>query len=142
MRFKSVGKVKIPKYLAFLIILLITTGLAFTIVAKAQKRAALIVEENRFFYWRAYESELVFFRYPSNYFIQEESGEVVIFKDELRRGKPELSVWFDEKKAEKIEKNVLSADINNIIFKLAYNAQEVNYENEFNLIIESVKIKK
>ena len=142
MRFDSVGKVKVPRYLAFLIILLIATGLAFTIVAKAQKRAALIVEENRFFYWRAYESELVFFRYPSNYFIQEESGEVVIFKDELRRGKPELSVWFDEKKAEKIEKNVLSADINNIIFKLAYNAQEVNYENEFNLIIESVKIKK
>jgi len=142
MRFDSVGKVKVPRYLAFLIILLIATGLAFTIVAKAQKRAALIVEENRFFYWRAYESELVFFRYPSNYFIQEEGGEVVILKDELRRGKPELSIWFDEEKAEKIKNNVLSANLNNIIFKLAYDAQEVNYENEFNLIIESVKIKK
>ena len=142
MKFNSIWKVKVPKYLSFLIILLIGAGLAFSIVIKAQKRAALIVEENRFFYWKVYENELVFFRFPSNYFIQKNNNQVAIFKDELRRGCPELSVWFDGGKIEDLDKKVLFTDFDNISFNLAYSEKGVDYEPEFNLILESVKIKK
>ncbi|MBU4023295.1 hypothetical protein KJ591_02975 [Patescibacteria group bacterium] len=139
MKFNSVWKVRVPKYLSFLIILLIASAFAFTIVAKAQKRAALIVDENRFFYWKIYENELVFFRFPSNYFIQENNNQVAIFKDELRRGNPELSVWFNGNRAEKAN---LNAKIGDIMFDLTHSKDAPDYENEFNLIIESVKLKK
>lgn len=142
MKFNSVWKVKVPKYLSFLIILLITAGLAFAIVAKAQKRAALIVEENRFFYWKVYENELVFFRYPSNYLIKEKGSQAVILKDELRRGEPELSVWFDGRKLEEdLGKKILISDFGNFVFNLAYDEGGADYESEFNLILETVKIK-
>jgi len=142
MRFNPVWQVKIPKYLSFLIILLIATGFAFSIVIKAQKRAAFIVDENRFFYWKVYENELVFFRFPSNYFTQKDNNKVAIFKDELRRGYPELSVWFDGGKIEGSDKKVLFTNFDNISFNLVYNGEGVNYEPEFNLILQSVKIKK
>jgi len=141
MKFNSVWQVKIPKYLSFLIILLIATGLAFSIVIKAQKRAAFIIDENRFFYWKIYENELIFFRFPSNYFTQKNNNEVVTFKDELRRGYPELSVWFDGRRIENSDKKVLFTDFDNISFNLVYSGKGVNYEPEFNLILESVKIK-
>ena len=142
MKFNPVWQVKIQRYLSFLIILLIGSRLAFSIVIKAQKRAGLIVDENRFFYWKAYENELVFFRFPSNYFTQENNNEAAIFKDELRRGYPELSVWFDGNKIEDSDKKVLFTDFDNISFNLVYNEKGVDYEPEFNLILESVKIKK
>jgi len=131
-------RVKLPKYLPFLIVLLVASFFAFAIVIKAQKRSNLIVEENRFFYWKIYENELLFFRFPSNYFLMKDNKDFVFMKDELRRGKPELKVWFNKEIADK--EYVLTATIKDIVFDLMYE-EEVNYEDEFKLILESVKIK-
>ena len=201
MRFNSVWKVKIPRYLSFLIIILIASSLAFSIVAKAQKRAVLIVEENRFFYWKEYNNEeyRLSFSYPSNFIITKKGtlkmdasiqrfveinekielgkkNQFLILDDFTRRGDISLEILFNPDipgqwaEAEKVyelefkkgrviakEEHYLEefrdeqkkhlkvllqkAKGDYIILNFSYNQKGPDYESEFELIIDSIKIK-
>jgi len=201
MKFNSVWKVKVPRYLGFLIIILIASGFAFSIVVKAQKRAALIVEENRFFYWKKYNNAEygLSFSYPSNFIITKKGtlkmdvltqefvkinekielgkkNQFLILDDFTRRGDINLEMlfnpdlpgqWAEAEKVYEIEfkkgrviskkeyyleafrdkqRKYLKVWLQKrsgdyIILNFSYNQQGPDYESEFELILDSIKLK-